>query len=223
MPTDNSDHHVQSAHTIAREDLANLPLRRHDGTVHIVATSQAMTHAMADIRQQHVVGFDTETRPAFRQGERYLPSLAQIATANAVYILMLRAHEVLPGLAELLQAPHIAKAGVALAHDLRMLREVVAFAEHSVIDLGFVARRNGCKQTGVRNLAGLFLGYRIPKGARTTNWAASRLTPAQIAYAATDAWVCRELHLEFETKGWIDKQSGASGLDPRAARGLSSA
>jgi len=65
------------------------------------------------------------------------------------------------------------------------------------MDLGQVARRHGLEQTGVRNLAGIFLGSRIPKGAKTTNWAARRLTPQQVAYAATDAWACRELYLRF--------------------------
>jgi ribonuclease D len=73
-----------------------------------------------------------------------------------------------------------------------------------VVDLGVLARRRGMEQTGVRNLAGLMLGYRIPKGAKTTNWAAPRLSEAQIAYAATDAWVCRELYLRFETGGLLD-------------------
>jgi ribonuclease D len=53
------------------------------------------------------------------------------------------------------------------------------------------------KQTGLRNLAGIFLGARIAKGAKTTNWAARRLTAQQMTYAATDAWICRELYLKF--------------------------
>jgi ribonuclease D len=62
-----------------------------------------------------------------------------------------------------------------------------------------MARRHGLERSGVRALAALFLGIRIPKGNKTSNWAARRLAPAQIAYAATDAWVCRELYLKFET------------------------
>ena len=50
----------------------------------------------------------------------------------------------------------------------------------------------------VSNLAANFLGFRIPKGNRTSNWAARRLSPAQITYAATDAWACRELYLRFK-------------------------
>ncbi len=191
------------AHAITREDLHNLPVRRYEGAVHTVDTPEALAYAMADIRQEHVVGLDTETRPAFRKGESYLPSVVQVATAHAVYLFMLRAPETHAALNELLQAEGIVKAGVALAYDLRTLKHVFDFAEQSVLDLGLLARRHGNKQTGVRNLSGLFLGFRIPKGASTSNWAAPQLTPAQIIYAATDAWVCRELYLTFETMGWV--------------------
>jgi ribonuclease D len=52
----------------------------------------------------------------------------------------------------------------------------------------------------------MFLGFRIPKGAKTTNWSVQRLSPQQIAYAATDAWACRELYLKFEHLGMIGSQ-----------------
>ena len=74
-----------------------------------------------------------------------------------------------------------------------------AAIEHALhLLLGDVARHGGVGQSGVRNLAANFLGFRIPKGNRTSNWAARRLSPAQITYAATDAWACRELYLRFK-------------------------
>ena len=97
----------------------------------------------------------------------------------------------------------IAKAGVSLADDLKKLKQLFAFEEAGVADLGIAAKRRGIKQTGVRNLAGKFLGIRIPKGNSTSNWAAPRLTPQQIAYAATDAWACRELFLCFQKMGFV--------------------
>jgi ribonuclease D len=118
-----------------------------------------------------------------------------------VHILPLRYADTHSLLGEMLAAQTIAKIGVSLAYDLRTLRQVFPFQERHIVDLGFIAKRHGCEQTGVRNLAGLFLGYRVPKGAKTTNWSAPRLTQAQITYAATDAWVCRELYLRFETLG----------------------
>jgi ribonuclease D len=152
---------------------------------------------MQDVLQESVVGFDTETRPAFRPGESYPPSLVQFATASAVYLLQVRQQELLGAMAEVLSSETIIKVGVSVADDIRNLKELFEFDERSVVDLGKVAKRHGLKQTGVRNLAGMFLGARIPKGAKTTNWAVRRLTPQQIAYAATDAWACRELYLRF--------------------------
>ena len=66
-----------------------------------------------------------------------------------------------------------------------------------------MAKRHGMKQTGLRNLAGIFLGFRVTKGSKTTNWAAPKLTSQQINYAATDAWVCRELYLKFKELGMV--------------------
>ena len=185
--------------SISRDDLANLPIRRYEGTVSLVATAKELEQARADFRQERVVGFDTETRPSFRKGERHLPCLVQAATARAVYLFQLSRLDVFPALVELLARGETVKAGVGLAHDMRQLKLVFPFTVNNVLDLGVVARRRGLGQTGVRNLAGIFLGFRIPKGNRTSNWAAPRLSPAQITYAATDAWACRELYLRFES------------------------
>jgi len=188
---------------ITREEMNALPIRRYEGEVHLVESPEALERAAADILREAVVGFDTETRPAFRKGERHLPSLAQVATARAVYLFPLRRLDCSALLGELLGAPHIVNAGVALADDLRQLRQLFAFEAAAALDLGHVARRHGLKQTGLRNLTGIFLGTRIPKGTKTTNWAAPRLTPQQLMYAATDAWACRELYLRFKVLGLL--------------------
>lgn len=186
--------------------MAQLPIRRYEGEVCLVATRPNLEHALADLRQEAVVGFDTETRPAFRKGETHLPCLVQTATARRVYLFQLRQPLVFRVLAELLAETRVIKVGVALANDLRSLKLLFPFMERNVLDLGTVARRCRLDQTGLRNLAGIFLGVRIPKGARTSNWAAPHLSAAQITYAATDAWVCRELFLQFQSLGLLQAQ-----------------
>src|SRR3982751_973399 len=145
--------HGQIGRAISREAMAGLPIRRYEGEVRLVTTSVDLEQALADFRQETVVGFDTETRPAFRKGEFYLPCLVQAATARAVYLFQLRRPEVFPVIAELLESQSVVKAGVSLADDLRPLRAVFSFMEKNMVDLGSVARRAGLKQTGVRNLA----------------------------------------------------------------------
>ena len=183
---------------ISREEINELPIRRYEGSVHLCEALPDLRRAIEDISQESVVGFDTETRPAFRSGEFYFPSLVQFATADAVYLLQVQRQDYSTAMREIFSSEQIIKTGVSVNDDLRNLRNLFEFEERAVVDLGEVAKRHGMKQTGVRNLAGIFLGMRIPKGAKTTNWAARRLTERQIAYAATDAWACRELYLRFK-------------------------
>ena len=183
--------------------MSRLAIRRYEGTVRLVESADDLELAAADFRHETLVGLDTETRPAFRKGESHLPCLVQVATARAVYLFPLRYRDSIPVLAALLSEARTIKAGVAPAYDLRRLQEVFPFAERSVLDLGIIARRCGLGQAGLRNLAGILLGFRIPKGNRTSNWAAPALSASQINYAATDAWACRELYLRFETLGMM--------------------
>ena len=99
--------------------------------------------------------------------------------------------------------PGTLKVGIGLAHDIRALKLLHPFEDRSMLDLGVVASHCGLGQTGMRNLAGIFLKVRIPKSTKTSNWAAPKLSAAQIDYAATDAWICRELFLRFRGLGMI--------------------
>jgi ribonuclease D len=188
---------------MSREALNELPIRRYDGEVVMVATPAEAERAAADFAAERVVGFDTETRPAFRVGQSYPPALAQAATGRAVYLFPLQRADFSRVLAGLLASGTTVKAGVGISDDVRALRKTFAFEPAAVVDLGATARRAGMQQSGVRTLAALFLGFRIPKGTKTSNWAAARLSPQQVTYAATDAWACRELYLKFQGHGLL--------------------
>ncbi len=138
-------------------------------------------------------------------GESHLPALVQIASSRAVYLFRLKSQEPLfcnTLLTELFENPAIVKAGIGLAHDFKSLKVCFPFQEKNVADLSAIAKRQGFGQTGVRNLAGILLGFRISKGQKITNWGRPELTQPQILYAATDAWACRELYSCFQEKGF---------------------
>ena len=46
-------------------------------------------------------------------------------------------------------------------------------------------------------MAANILGVRISKSQQLSNWEAEELSPAQQMYAATDAWICREMYLKL--------------------------
>jgi ribonuclease D len=189
---------VSEIKSISREEINALPIRRYEGRIVLVVTAEEAEQAAADFATERLVGFDTETRPTFKVGQKFPVALTQVATASAVYLFQLQRMDCAPVLRELLQSQTL-KAGVGIGDDLKALRELFAFEPQAIADLGAIARKKGLERSGVRALAAMFLGFRIPKGTKTSNWAAPRLSSQQIAYAATDAWACRELYLKFET------------------------
>ena len=57
-----------------------------------------------------------------------------------------------------------------------------------------LAAAHGCRALSLRGLAAAFLGLRVNKAAQRSNWEAEVLSESQLVYAATDAWVCREVY-----------------------------
>ena len=201
-----------------REEIARLAIREYEGTIRLVASAQDLERAIQVIRGEQVVGLDTETKPTFRKGQFYLPCLVQIATASVVYLFQLKRMEFSGTLVEVLENPALIKAGIGLANDFSKLKRVFPFEPQNIIDLSLVAQQHGIQQSGVRNLAGQLLGFRVTKRSATSNWARPRLTPKQIVYAATDAWVCRELFLRFQQLGFLELEGRPLEKDRRANR-----
>jgi ribonuclease D len=193
---------------ISKDEIANLPIGFYEGDICLVRTPEDVERAREDLSQELFVGFDTETRPSFKKGKNHSPSLVQAATARTVYLFRLRQESDFELPAVLLGSPDIVKVGVGLADDVRALKALHPLEGRNLLDLGTVAKHCGLTQSGVRNLAGLFLKVRIPKRIKTSNWAVPELSPAQIRYAATDAWICRQLFLRFVDIGVIRLPAG---------------
>lgn len=188
---------------ISKDEINALPLRRYEGPIHIVRTSEELKQALRVLRQCDVLGFDTETRPTFRKGRVNLPSLVQLACENAVYLIQLSWLPFDEALADLLADSSIIKTGVAVRDDIRDLKKLYAFNDGGVVDLGEEAKAFQLETHGLRNLAANFLSFRISKNAQCTNWANLELGSQQIVYAATDAWVSREIHLRMDELGLV--------------------
>ena len=166
--------------SITREELAALPIRRYDGPVSVVNDMAGLREAHRALRDERVIGFDTETRPSFNKGQVYLPAVVQMATERCVYVFQLRRVDMAGELSEVFEDADRVKTGVALDRDLKELNDLFPFTVRNVVDLGDVAKANGVAQSGMRNLAGMLLGFRVTKGARTSNWARHELTEKQV-------------------------------------------
>ena len=169
----------------------------------MIASLNSADRACAALHKERVLGFHTETRPTFRKGEINLPSILQLAGHDAVYIFQLNKVGLCESILHILSNADIIKCGVALDRDLIELMQLSPFDPEAFIDLGTVARLMDIPHHGLRGLTALLLGFRISKQARTSNWSAGKLSIKQINYAATDAWVGRELYFKFKKEKFL--------------------
>ena len=184
--------------SITKSEINEKPLLQYEGSYTLVNRQEDLGAVLEDVRKESLLGFDTETRPAFRKGESYLPSLLQLGGESHVWIFQLQQLDVLDDLFAILADPEIIKAGVAIDRDVLELRELQDFNPGGFRDLGKMAESRGFLKTGLRPLAALLLDGRVSKGAQVSNWATKELSRKQELYAATDAWVSRRLYLALQ-------------------------
>jgi len=147
------------------------------------------------------VGFDTESKPTFRKGETSTgPHLIQLATDDHVWLFPTSLSAGVAPAGAVLASTRVKKIGFGLGNDRSALSSRFGIDLANVVDLGEVLRGPGHKGTvGAKFAVAHFFGRRLLKSKKTgtSNWAASRLSEAQIRYAANDAHVALRVYREW--------------------------
>ena len=182
---------------LSKEAINELPMLAYEGEVLLVQTEGELSRALNSLRGETLLGFDTESRPSFKKGKVYPTSRVQLASSKLVVLIRLNHVGFTEPLAALLADPGVVKAGVAIRDDMRSLQKLHDFTPAGLADLADMAKKRGIKAQGLRTLAAHLMGGRISKAAQCSNWAKKTLTPQQVRYAATDAWIGRELYLRM--------------------------
>lgn len=179
-------------------------MKQYDGPIHLCRTPEEADEATEKLKKEALLGFDTETRPAFRKGESYDPSLLQLATATEVYLFQIQLTGITKGLLSILADRNILKVGVAIDRDVNELCDMEAFEPDGFVELADIAKDARIKNLGLRGLTAILFGFRISKKEQVSNWARKELTQSQQTYAATDAWLGRKIYLSFKASGHIN-------------------
>ena len=198
MPKRKHDEHLPKR--LSKEEINELPLIRFQGAIRVADDTKSITRLAKRLSKQRVLGFDVESRPSFSRGPNNPAALLQLATADQAFLFRLRPLNKLGPLADILGDPGITKAGVAIRDDINKLCGIEEFEPRGFEDLANLAGSLKIEQTGLRNLTAIFFGFRISKSAQLTNWEKNPLSPAQVNYAATDAWISRELYLIMKAR-----------------------
>ncbi len=193
---------------ITKEEVNLLPLHKYEGKIVVVTTQDQLKEVMDEVKQQMIVGFDTETKPSFRKGVWYYISLLQLAIPDKVFLIRLNYTGFTQELCDFFNCSSVKKVGISIRDDLKNLKKLAAkyhlpFASDNIIELNTIANTMGIQHAGVRNLTAIFLQFRVSKAQQTSNWENPQLTEKQIRYAATDAWVCLEIYNHLDNLGYI--------------------
>ena len=166
------------------------------GKIYVVTSPVEAENVVDYLLSQPILGFDTETRPAFEKGRRYQCSLLQVSTRTDCFLFRLNKTGLCPAVVRLLGDEQVTKVGLAWNNDMLSLRQLGSFKSGRFIDLQDMVRELGIEdQSLVKIYANLF-GERISKAERLSNWERSELTDKQMEYAAIDAWACVRIYNE---------------------------
>lgn len=186
--------------SITPNDLEKLDYASFPGKIHIIDSVGAeFNRAIAYLRSQKIIGFDTETRPTFTPSQpRYGVSLLQLSGPDKAFLFRIKSVGMHRRLCNLMASPKVIKVGAAIHDDIRGLQKYRDFTPAGFVDLQKIVWEWGIRDKSVKKMAAIILGIRISKTQQLSNWEAETLNDAQCKYAATDAWVCREMYIRLQ-------------------------
>jgi ribonuclease D len=185
--------------SITPKEMENLEFASFPGKIYVIdSVGSEFNRAIAYLRSQKIIGFDTETRPTFSQDQpRYGVALLQLSGPDKAFLFRINKLGMHRRLCNLMASEKIVKVGAAIHDDIKGLQKKHDFVPASFVDLQKIVCEWGIRDKSVKKMAAIILGIRVSKTQQLSNWEAERLSESQARYAATDAWVCREMYLKL--------------------------
>ena len=181
-----------------KREISGLPKVLFQGRIITIITPGETEKAVDYLLSQKILGFDTETRPSFKKGQRYEVSLLQVSTYDTCFLFRLNLTGITPAIIRLLEDKKVVKVGLSWHDDLLQLHRRAEFKAGNFVELQDVAEKFGIEDKSLQKLYANVFGQKISKRQRLTNWEIDVLNDKQKQYAATDAWSCINLYEEIE-------------------------
>jgi ribonuclease D len=181
--------------TIDKETVSLMPVVEFGGKIIDVRNGEECEKAVAWLRQQSPIGFDTETKPSFQKGVTHKVALMQLSTADTCYLFHLAQIENPRSLLDFLADGSVTKIGISIKDDtLSLNRRFKSVSLKGFIDIQSIIKNYGIEEMSLRKIYAILFKQKISKAQRLTNWESDHLTEAQKRYAAIDAWACLEIY-----------------------------
>lgn len=205
--TEHQERQIVWKTSITKTELSELPAETYTGKITVVDDEESAVKAAEILSMAETIGFDTETKPSFRRGERHSVSLLQLSTLSDTFLFRLN-HIGLPRcIADILENEDIVKIGVSIHDDFLNLNKKFSFTPGGFIDLQTYVKRYNIADNSLSRIYGILFDKRISKGQRLSNWEAPVLTSHQQEYAALDALACLHIYNFLNNEGFDYKKS----------------
>lgn len=191
---------------LTKEEVNELPLAVFGGEIYVLETPEQAVMALDKLKEEKVVGIDTETRPTFARGQFHKVALIQISTLDECYLFRLNKMGFPPELGNFLSDKKIKKIGLALKDDFVGLNRHHKFKPDNIVDLQKIVREYGIMELGLQKMYAVVFGEKISKSQRLTNWESKELSEHQQVYAATDAWAVLKIYLSLKKAKKLTKE-----------------
>ncbi|MDH6303954.1 ribonuclease D [Parabacteroides sp. PF5-5] len=185
---------IEYSHSITKEQMALLPVEEYKGRVIVVDTKKDASRAVEYLSKFTQVGFDTETRPSFKKGQRFKIALMQISTDEVCFLFRLNRIGIPADLEAFLSNKDILKIGLSLRDDFGAIKKRTDIEPANFLDLQNYVKQFAIEDASLQKIYAILFGKKISKGQRLTNWEADALSDSQKKYAALDAWACLKIY-----------------------------
>jgi len=161
---------------ISKEEVNELPLKAFEGPISLIDDARDLEEAVSYLEKFPILGFDTETKPAFKKGVFYDVALLQLSTSEKSFLFRINRIGLPQILVDLLANRKIIKVGAAIKDDVVGLQKISSFRAGGFVELQDFVGKYGIESFSLKKLS---------------------VSAAQKKYAATDAWVSLEVYEEL--------------------------
>ncbi len=184
--------------TITKDEIAQLDVEVFPGRIFVINTTEQADKAVEELLKHEIIGFDTETKPSFKKGQKNKIALIQLSTETECYLFRLNNVGISKGLKGLLNNSSVTKIGLSLKDDFAAMSGRTKSEMNSFVDLQKYVENYGIEDKSLQKIYAILFHKRISKSQRLSNWEADELSEAQKAYAAIDAWACLKIYNELK-------------------------
>lgn len=180
--------------SITKEQISLLEVEEFTGRIIVIQSESESDKAVKYLSGFSMLGFDTETRPAYKKGTVHGVALIQLSTNDTCFLFRLNMIGFTPSLVQLLSDPDILKVGLSLKDDYVSMNRRQKIVPQGFIDLQTIVPKFGISDISLQKIYALLFNKKISKNQRLTNWEADVLSESQKKYAALDAWACLKIY-----------------------------